>query len=295
MKINKNNWRRNITLFIVLLSLFYLSYLFFYEPNYSGDIQYNQTLLIAHRGFGNYAPDNSISGVELAIDSGFDAVDLDSQLTADGELVIFHDPTLERLTDGTGELKNKTLSELKQLDIGYKFHENYIGEKMVTLGEMIEQVDGRILMVVELKSSSLLSEGIEEKAIQEIRDHNAYDGVYLSSFNPFVIYRLEKRDKRVKTVFIFRDTEPYDSTQLAKLPFFLKMEPLRKAIRKIIKPDILSVEINTHQSTINQLQKKGYPLFLWLTNTEKEIKESLERNPLGIITDEPILLEEEIK
>lgn len=290
MKINKKHFRKIVIILIFALVISFVYYLFFFEPYYKGSISSERTLLIAHRGFGNYAPDNSFSAVEKAISYGLDGVDLDAQWTLDEELVIFHDPTLERLTDGTGRVKDKTLTELKNFDIGYKFHENYTGERILTLGEMIRKVDKRTLLIIELKSGKIKSEGIEEKAIKEIQENNAYDNVYLSSFNPFIIYRIEKLDSKVNTVFIFRDIEPYDPTQFANIPFVLKKEPFRRAIRKMIRPDFLSLEITVHEDTIKNLQQRGYPIFLWPPNNKEEIKDSLNKKSFGIISDEPMLM-----
>jgi len=287
MKTNRNYMIKIITALVFLFILISL-WLFFYEPPYNGDIQSDETLLIAHRGFGNYAPDNTLSAIKSAIDYGLGGVDLDSQLTKDEELIIFHDPKLDRLTNGTGVIRDKTLEELKRIDAGYGFHKNFTNYKILTLDEMIKEVNGEILMIVELKSAKIKSEGIEEKAVKAIQENNAYNNVYLSSFNPFVIYRIEKIDNKVNTVFIFRDIVPNDPTQFAKIPFFLKKESFRKAIRKIIKPDFLSIEITVKDDTIIQLQNKGYPIFLWPPNTKKEIQLSLDRKPFGLITDEPI-------
>ncbi len=113
--------------------------------------------------------------------------------------------------------------------------------------------------------------------------------VYLSSFNPFVLRRLKQIDPNVRTVFIFRDIEPNDPTQFAKIPFFLKNEFCRRAIRKIIQPDLLSVETTVDKKTIQNLQAKGYPIILWTPNSEAEVQECFETKPFAIITDEPLV------
>ena len=128
-----------------------IAYLFFYESTYSGAISQDQNpLLIAHRGFGNYGPDNGISSVRMAIEQGLDGVDLDGQLTRDGQLVIFHDPTVDRLTDGTGSIDQLTLDQLQKLDMGSSFSSQYKNERMVTFGELLSEVQGRIKVIVEI-------------------------------------------------------------------------------------------------------------------------------------------------
>lgn len=275
---------------MALLSALSGYYFFLFEPEYQGkQVQSNETMLIAHRGFGNHAPDNSLAAVKLALESGIDGVDLDAQLTADGELVIFHDPSVERLTDGKGKVADLSLEELRHLDIGSSFGKGFAGEQIKTLGEMIQEVDRKGLLIVELKSSGMRSEGIEQKAIDEIEKHDAHAFVYLSSFNPFVLRRIKKLDPEVRTVFIFRDIEPYDPTQFTKIPFFLKKEPWRRAIRKLIQPDLLSIETTVNEKTIRTLQSKGYPIILWTPNNEADLKSSMELMPFAIITDEPLV------
>lgn len=276
---------------VVLVPLASVSlYLFVYEPRYAGQVvSPARPLLIAHRGFGNHAPDNSAAAVRMAIEFGMDGVDLDTQLTADGELVIFHDPTVDRLTDGTGKVADMRLKKLRTLDSGSRFSEEFAGERIKTLDEMIAEVNGQLILIVELKSGGIKSAGIEQKAAAAIQKHKAHSFVYLSSFNPFVLKRLKRTDPNIRTVFIFRDIEPDDPTQFAKIPFFLKNEMCRRAIRKIIRPDLLSVETTVDPLTIRTLQDKGYPVILWTPNNKSELRQCWEMEPFAIITDEPKL------
>ncbi|MDA1051432.1 MAG: glycerophosphodiester phosphodiesterase family protein [Planctomycetota bacterium] len=284
----RRRWR--ILLAVLGVLLVGIGYLFFYEPPHRSRVpEEEQPLLIAHRGFGNYGPDNGISAVRMAIEQGLDGVDLDGQLTADGELVIFHDPTLERLTDGVGAIKDLTLEELQRLDMGSKFDAKFAGERIVTFGQLLDEVAGRTNVIVEIKAGGMQDEGAEAIAVNEIGQHDAHDYVILSSFNPFVLRRIKALDSRVRTMFIFRDIEPFDPTQYRKIPFFLKSEPWRRAIRKFIQPDLLSIETTVDSQTIDRLQARGYPIFLWVPNDRQQLQASLARRSYGIITDEPLL------
>ena len=288
---------QKILLIIFLTFLISVSVLV-YRPNYENvnNIPDSELLIVAHRGFGNYAPDNSKSAVKIAIDSGMDGVDLDGQMTSDGELVIFHDPKLDRLTNGSGPLKDKTLAELRQLDMGYKFDEKYTGEKISTYEEILQLVDGRLIVFVELKVSTVDSDGSEELAASLIKKYNAYDWAYLSSFNPVVLWRLKNIDPKIKTMFIFKDIDvdpdilkEIHPTDSKGIPWVLRSEFCRNLMRRIIKPDMLSAEITVDKRTVRDLIKKGYPLFLWPPNNKTDIINSLEENPYGLITDEPEL------
>ncbi len=97
MKNTGNKKRKGLKIavaIIALLAIFFV-YFFLYEPSYSGSIKiHEKTLIISHRGFGDHAPDNSLAGAKLALAKGLDGIDVDGQMTSDGELIIFHDLTL---------------------------------------------------------------------------------------------------------------------------------------------------------------------------------------------------------
>ncbi len=281
---------------IILITLFFV-YLFLYESSYSGSIKIpEKTLIISHRGFGDHAPDNSLAGAKLALANGLDGIDVDGQMTSDGELIIFHDLTLGRLTNATGKVSDKTLDDMLHLDLGQKFNESFRGSYVATFEDFLTTVNGSAIYMVELKVATASDTGIEKKAVEVIKKHNAYNWVYLSSFNPIVLYRLKKIDPKIHTVLIFMDTN-WNEELLAEieegvrvdLPWFLRQEPIRRAIRKIIKPDLLSVNYRVKENTINRLIKNGYPIFLWAPNNESDINYDLNKKPYGIITDEPLL------
>lgn len=283
---------------ILVLFILFLVYLFLYEPHYSGQIEIpKKTLIISHRGFGSHAPDNSLAGAKLALANNLDGIDVDGQMTSDGELVIFHDLSLDRLTNSTGRVSNRTLAELKRLDLGQKFNESFNGSYVAAFEDFLATVNGSAIFMVELKVPGAGKTGIEERAVETIQKYNAYDWVYLSSFNPIVLYRLEKLDPKINTVFIFMDTnwneellaEITIKEDIVDLPWFLRKEPIRKAIRKIIKPDLLSVNHRVDENTIKTLLDKNYPIFLWSPNNESDIEYNLNKKPYGVITDEPLL------
>ncbi|MGH8723066.1 MAG: glycerophosphodiester phosphodiesterase family protein, partial [Burkholderiales bacterium] len=110
------------------------AYCFGYEPRYAGTLVTApaRPLIFAHRGFGDLAPDNSLYAVQRALDAGMDGVDVDGQLTRDGELVIFHDLSVDRLTAGTGRVRDKTRDEMLALDLGPKFDPRLAGATVRT-------------------------------------------------------------------------------------------------------------------------------------------------------------------
>ncbi|WP_373420480.1 glycerophosphodiester phosphodiesterase [Halobacillus sp. Marseille-P3879] len=131
----------------------------------------NQVLNIAHRGASGYAPENTMAAFDKAFNMKADMFEIDVQMSKDGELVVIHDTTVDRTTDGTGKVGDLTYDELQQLDAGSFFGEEFAGEKIPTLGEVLDEYKGKIGILIEMKSPSLYP-GIEEKIAEELKKRN---------------------------------------------------------------------------------------------------------------------------
>jgi glycerophosphoryl diester phosphodiesterase len=273
-------------------------YFFGCEPSYSGTlvVPTPHPLVFAHRGFGDLGPDNSLLAVQQALDSNLDGVDVDGQLTRDGELVVFHDLSVDRLTSGSGRVSDKTLKEMLALDLGPKFQAGLTGANVHRFDDFVRLVNRRGTIMVELKVPGLAPTGIEERAVRIIEKYDAHLSVVLSSFNPLVLYRVKRLDPFVRTAFIFMDTNwnpelraEIKEGDLVNLPWLLRQEFIRRALRKIIKPDLLSINHRVSERVINRLIAKGWPVFIWTPDNENDIRRALTKNPYGVISDQPIL------
>jgi glycerophosphoryl diester phosphodiesterase len=110
--------------------------------------------VIAHRGASGYAPENTRAAFERAIAMGADAIETDVRLSAGGQLVLMHDATVTRTTDGRGPVADHTLAELRSLDAGSWFSEAFAGERVPTLAELIADIVPRIPTVLEIKDQA---------------------------------------------------------------------------------------------------------------------------------------------
>lgn len=289
-KINK----KFLSLTILVVAIILLTYFFLYDPpalSLPSSFSTKSTpLLIGHRGAGNLAPENTLAAFRLAMEIGLDGAELDMQLSKDKQVIIFHDPDLERLTNGTGLVKEKTLAELKELDAGSKFSDRFSNERIPTLDEVLELVSGKLTLILELKSSDIQSDGLENAVVDIIRKHNAFDWVIVDSFNPVSLWRVHKLEPQIMIAFDFRDFEPYDPTLIRGVPWPLKQEWVRRGIRKIIQPNFLEPEFSVKEKTLSRLSSKGYSMLFWTVNSEEELSSILKWNPWGIITDKPSTL-----
>ncbi|MEE8523355.1 MAG: glycerophosphodiester phosphodiesterase family protein, partial [Thermoanaerobaculia bacterium] len=143
--------------------------------------------VIAHRGFSGVAPENTLVAIRKAIDVGADMAEIDVLLSRDRHVVVIHDDTLDRTTDGKGPVEDLSLEELRRLDAGSWFSAEFAGERMPTLAEVLDLVRGRILLNVEIKSEAVTREiegGIVDRVLRLIAEREMGDQVILSSFEP---------------------------------------------------------------------------------------------------------------
>ncbi len=111
-----------------------------------------RTLVWAHRGYMSRAPQNTLAAFALAWEAGADGIELDAQRSADGHAVVFHDDTLDRLTDGTGAVADRPLEYLRSLDAGSRFSGSFAGERIPLLAEVLSGRPKEGYVNVEIKT-----------------------------------------------------------------------------------------------------------------------------------------------
>ena len=97
---------------------------------------------VAHRGATGYAPENTIAAFDLAFDMKADYIEIDVQRSEDGDLVVIHDTTVDRTTDGTGHVGELPFEELRSLDAGSWFGDEFVGESIPTFDEVLDRYHG---------------------------------------------------------------------------------------------------------------------------------------------------------
>ena len=145
---------------------------------------FSHPIIFAHRGASAHAPENTLAAFELAVQQGADGIELDAKLTADGKVVIIHDPTVERTTGASGRVKDMSLVELRSLDVGNFFSEKYQNEKIPTLEEVFEAVGKRTFINVELTNYSSPRDHLVESVCALVKKFGLQKRVLFSSFLP---------------------------------------------------------------------------------------------------------------
>lgn len=152
------------------------------------------TQIFAHRGFSGYYPENTMLAFQkVAEETVADGIELDIQLTKDGEIVIMHDEKLDRTTNGSGWLKDYTLAELKTLSVGVNVKGFFPRQTIPTLREYFDWLrTTKLITNIELKTGVFEYEGIEEKLIAMVKEYGLEKQIWYSSFNHYTIAKIKE-------------------------------------------------------------------------------------------------------
>ena len=160
--------------------------------------------VIAHRGDSIRAPENTLAAVALAIEAGADMVEIDVCFSADRQLVVIHDHTLERTTSGRGPVPALPYAALRLLDAGSWFSPAFAGERLPLLGEVLDLVRGRLPINIEIKGEAVeagqageppadgAADGIEALCLDAVLARGMLGEVLFSSFHPLALWRLRR-------------------------------------------------------------------------------------------------------
>jgi glycerophosphoryl diester phosphodiesterase len=136
-------------------------------------------MVIAHRGASSYAPENTLAAFDLALRMGARHLELDVDFTSDGHIVVMHDDTVDRTTNGSGPVTSHTLAALRELDAGSSFGAQFAGERIPTFDEVLERYKGRVHIHTEIKGHS---PSLAPRTADAIRRHGMEQHVTITSF-----------------------------------------------------------------------------------------------------------------
>ena len=229
-------------------------------------------IIIAHRGASRAAPENTLSAMKKAIEFGADYAECDVFQIKDGEIVLFHDEEMERTTGKPGMIWEYTLAELRELEVGSWFKEEFRGESIPTLREVIQSVKGKIKLNIEVKVSGEDPE-IAQKVVDIIRSESITNECMVTSFEKPVIEKVKEIAPELITGFIFDEEHPPDI-------FDGNWEYV------CCKRNIVDAEF------VQRAKQKGKKVFVWTVNYPAEMKKLIGLGVDGIITDVPNVLKE---
>ncbi|MEK5523458.1 glycerophosphodiester phosphodiesterase [Heyndrickxia sp. FSL W8-0423] len=213
------------------------------------------TFIFAHRGSAGTHPENTMESFIAAEKSGAEGLELDVHLSKDGEIVVIHDETVDRTTNGKGFVHQLTVAELKELNASYKFKtfQSFIrSPKIPTLKEVFEWMRGNNLLCnIEMKNGKIMYPLLEEKVIQLIRDYRYEDRIIISSFNHYSLVRCFQLAPELETAPLYSDGL-YMPWIYAKAIHAKGLHPNFKAAPDMIIQEAMSNGIAVRPYTVNK-------------------------------------------
>jgi glycerophosphoryl diester phosphodiesterase len=146
----------------------------------------------AHRGASTHAPENTMEAFQLALDQGAKLIEFDVKLSADKNVVVIHDQTVDRTTNGKGKVNRLSLHEIKQLDAGSWFDDRFSGIKIPTLDEVFEILGKKLYMNVELTNYATPFDGLVDRVALSVKKYGMEKRVIFSSFYPTNLIRAKR-------------------------------------------------------------------------------------------------------
>ncbi|PAB58451.1 glycerophosphodiester phosphodiesterase [Anaeromicrobium sediminis] len=229
--------------------------------------------IIAHRGWSSRAPENTISSIKLALEEErIDMIEIDIHLTKDDVVVVSHDFVLGRTSNGKGRISDYTYEELMQFDFGAWFSEKYNGEKIPTLEKVLNIIDGKKTLIVEIKKDNRNYPNMAEQLCKLLKDYKHKDKVLIKSFNHEVIKDIHHMDDEINIGMLI-DGMPN-----------LVLEKVRKLNGSFVSMSFEYID----RELVKQLIKNNIQVMVWTVNEKEDIhriKEISDR--IGIITNYP--------
>jgi glycerophosphoryl diester phosphodiesterase len=148
-----------------------------------------QPIVFAHRGASAYAPENTLAAFHLALAQGAPAIEFDVKLSADGEVVVIHDQTVDRTTNASGNVAHLPFDALRKLDAGFWFGAGFRGEKIPSLHEVFAAFGDVLLMNVELTNYATPFDALIPKVVDLVKRYGVEKHVWFSSFSPHNLMR----------------------------------------------------------------------------------------------------------
>lgn len=239
-------------------------------------------MVTAHRGAKGHAPENTLPSFEQAIECKANMIEFDVRLTMDGHMVLMHDATVDRTTNGTDFVSQLTLKQIKKLDAGAWFSPKFKNTKVPTLEEAIASIKGKAKFDIEVKHDpSSTNKGLEERLIDAILKNNILDHTVVISFDLSCVKRIKEIEPRLTVGFLF--SQSYD--------FERGLREILAIGGEEIHPEY--VRLTAH--SVSKAHRNGIRVRAWTPNDKEEMSKLIKMGVDGIKTGFPDLLRPLVK
>jgi len=236
-------------------------------------------LNLAHRGASAYAPENTLAAFRLAAEMGADGVELDAKLSRDGAIVVVHDATVDRTTDGSGRVSDLTLSQIKALGVRTAFHGATGGERIPTLAEVVDAVGDRLIVNIELTNYTSRDDGLEDRVVELLHRSGLIERVMISSFSPLALRRVKRAAPSLVCGLIY----PAGAGAFFRHAWLARLIPGLEAQH----PHFSLV----NPAFVRRLHGRGQKVNTWTVNEEADMRRMSAAGVDAIMTDRPDVLQ----
>jgi len=279
---------RSVFLFVVMI----LSYFPFFQSDAVAQLSHIPKLpelyvddgdgfiVIAHRGASAYAPENTIPAFQKAVEMEAEMVELDVLISKDGVPVVFHDAKLDKKSNGSGLVSDYTLSELKELDAGSWFSNEFNGIKIPTLDEVLGYAKDKISVNIEIKTEAVTDKyegGVVHRSVELVKKQGMQEYVIFSSFDYRAIKQVKTHAPGMSAALLYEETQSGKKSP-SQLTAEYKTDAFNCSYRQLSK------------KWMNSLKKSGIPVFVYTVNEEKRMEKLIKQGVKGIFSDKPDVL-----
>ena len=258
----------------VLMTMLMGCALYYYAPDGVSIFGNKATTISYHRGYLSIAPENTIPAFEAAIEDGGDIAELDVQLTSDGVVVVFHDPTLKRIAGVNKRICDMSFEEVRKIDAGSFFSPKYAGTQIPTLDEVIKLCRGRIDLNIEIKQCKDSPE-LEKKTVEIIKNNDFINNCTVTSLSYESLDKVKQLEPEIKTGYILA----IGAGNYYDLP----------------SADFFSVEASfITAGMVSEIHLRGKTVSAWTINRSSDATRLIDLGVDDLITEEPHMVREAI-
>ena len=237
--------------------------------------------IISHRGANIYAPQNTLPAFRRGLALGADGFETDVHSTKDGVLVLCHNYSIDKTSNGKGLIAQMTLEALRSYDFGSYFSQKFEGTKIPTLDEFLELVAESSLQVlnIELKSPKENETNIVFETINAVKEHGLFDRLLISSFDPALLAEAKRVDPKTRTGFLYSPN--------SKVTFKIIHRNMLTVAKEIGADALHPFSLYVNKALVDAAHDAGMEINVWTVNSPKSVLRMAALGVEGLITDYP--------
>lgn len=226
-------------------------------------------MIIAHRGASGSAPENTIPAIIKAINDGANYIEIDVHQTLDNKIIAIHDYSVDRTTNSEGDIKNLTYAEIKKMDAGKWFSNEFEGTRVPLMEEIFDIIPDSVKLIIEVKGDSSEYPGIENNIVDIVNKSNLKNRIILKSFDEDVLNKFKLLAPEIPRLLVYVFGFGVLETDCQYLQHY---------------------ELFLRESFVKSAQKEGYKIIAWGVQSECNMERVLSYGVDGIETDYPDIL-----